>query len=129
MTWSELATYMKGYGGIDYANSWKAGTPIVPTNNPPEGVLEEVVGGVGRVSIAGWAFDKDDVNKALEIHTYIGSQPIGGLTANTERSDVNKAYGCGDYHGFEGVCWVGNDLAGNQRVDVYAIDNAGDSSK
>ena len=31
ITWDALANEVKPYGGIAYANSWKAGTPVVPT--------------------------------------------------------------------------------------------------
>ena len=93
----------------------------------PSGVLDSVSGGVQSISIKGWAFDRDDLSKALSIHVYIGGPAgssaaafVGGLTANKYREDVAKTYpGVGDYHGYEGT--FPTSKTGTQTVYVYAI--------
>lgn len=96
------------------------------TGNNPQGVVDGISGGAGTVTISGWAFDRDDLNAALEIHVYIGgasgdsnAEGHGGIIANVGRGDVNAVYGCGDYHGFSAT--ISTNKRGNQQVYVYAL--------
>ena len=100
------------------------------TGNNPQGVLDGVSGGAGTVTISGWAFDKDDLNAALEIHVYIGgrsgnsnAEGHGGIIANAGRGDVNAVFGCGDYHGFSAT--ISTNKRGSQPVYVYALNVGG----
>lgn len=107
--------------------------PIYGNNNPgnsPDGCVDSYSGGSGKVTVSGWTFDLSDVSQALEIHVYIGgpadspnAEGHPGIIANTYRSDVNNAYGCGDYHGFSAS--INTNKTGVQEVYVYAI-NIGD---
>ena len=68
--------------------------------------VDQVTSGKGAITLTGWAFDRDDAAQPLWIHVYIGG-PTGSddaelhiIKADAYRPDVNKARGCGDYHGF-----------------------------
>ena len=98
----------------------------VPQTNIPVGCLDSVTPSTQKVTVRGWAFDKDDVNRSVGIHVYIGNTCIGTGVANQARGDVGTAYpGVGNYHGYEFECAVPADKTGNQEVTVYAIDNEG----
>ena len=81
----------------------------------------------GKLHVAGWAFDRDDVNASLKIHIYVGGVFAGEISAWKGRADVNGSFpGIGDYHGFEEVIEISQ--SGNQTVDVYAINVGGGSN-
>lgn len=100
-----------------------------PSGKSVKGSLDEVTGKVGSISVRGWAFDEDDTSQTLEVHIYIGGEAGVGeghiIKADKERTDVNTAYGCGDYHGFDEV--IETDLRGEQTVYMYVI-NTGNGS-
>ena len=103
-------------------------------NNRPIGVVDDIsVKEDGKVHIKGWAYDKDDTSKQLDIHVYVGepSSP-SNLTADyvfkadKYRPDVNNSSdhkGVGEYHGFEETFITGE--KGKQAVYIYAIDALG----
>lgn len=106
-------TYWKKYGTI----------PPVVINNP-EGYFDNVQNEKGKIRVRGWAFDKDNISQALNIHVYIGGSADSGvpcyvITADTYRDDVNAVYGCGNYHGFDSV--IETNKRGVQEVYIYAI--------
>ncbi|MBQ7679343.1 MAG: hypothetical protein IJT34_05790 [Butyrivibrio sp.] len=102
-------------------------------SHTPIGHVDSVAGGVGTITVRGWAFDWDDVNQPLTIHVYVGGPAYPGtktpaypITANVSRPDVNNVYkGCGNNHGFEATIPV--DPRGKQTVYIYAI-NVGTGS-
>ena len=95
----------------------------------PEGALDQAQGDSGSIVLAGWAFDRDDVNAQIPLHVYVGGPAGSGasvyqITANKERTDVGAAFsGVGNYHGFYEIINVAE--RGEQTVYVYAIDAAG----
>ena len=91
----------------------------------PEGNVDVVSSGINSVYIKGWAFDRDDVSQPVGIHVYIGDRCCAAFMADAYRSDVNTAYGVGDYHGFEREISVSE--TGEQRIRIFAI-NIGDGS-
>ena len=93
-------------------------------SNNPHGTLDVVEGGVYKVHVRGWAYDKDDLNAKLEIHVYVGGKGYG-IIANTERPDVHNVFGCGNNHGFDATIDVDRNLTGSQKVEVYAINVGG----
>ncbi len=122
-------TYTCGASGSYYLSELPYGYTycgdITPPGNNPQGALDEVLGGVGKIHVSGWAFDKDNTSTALEIHVYIGG-PAGSsnaevyaIAANKLRADVHNAYGCGNYHGFDAD--IITTKSGSQQVYVYAI--------
>ncbi len=110
-------------------NSWVYVRPNYKNNNPvshdPVGHLDGADSPeAGKLHVAGWAFDRDDVNASLGIHIYVGGTFAGEISAWKGRPDVNGSFpGIGDYHGFEETIDVSQ--SGTQNVDVYAI-NVGD---
>ena len=95
----------------------------------PEGAVDAVEGGSGTIHLRGWAFDRDSLGEALNIHVYVrgldGTTVWGNGTgvANTERPDVNNAYGVGNNHGYDYTLSV--PVTGEYDVYVYAINVGG----
>lgn len=89
----------------------------------PDGYTDAIGGGRGTVTVRGWAFDKDCAAMSIPVRVYIGGPAGSGeghaITANTYRSDVNGAFGCGNYHGFDAT--IETSLRGSQPVYLYAI--------
>lgn len=107
-------------------------TVTIKKQNHPTGVYESAAGGAGSVNVKGWAYDADDVSRALDIHVYIGGEcgsPNAeghSISANKKRTDVENAYpGTGNYHGFNAD--ITTEKTGKQKVYVYAI-NIGSGS-
>lgn len=107
-------------------------TVTIKKENIPVGVYESATGGAGSINVRGWAYDADDVTRALDIHVYIGGE-CGNpnaeghiISANQERTDVGNTYsGVGNYHGFSAD--IATEKTGKQKVYVYAI-NIGSGS-
>ncbi|MBQ2971499.1 MAG: GBS Bsp-like repeat-containing protein [Ruminococcus sp.] len=124
---SSLASkYSSTYSILRYEGTVDA-PPNVVTTVSPEANLDEVIGGASSLTVKGWAFDRDNVSKALDVHVYIGGPAGEGeghtITANAERTDVHNAYGCGNNHGFDAI--IPTSLTGQQEVYIYAIDDSG----
>ena len=100
-----------GYCAMEYLKK-KSGT------GNPIGTVDSLNGGANSISLAGWAFDSDDLNAGLEIHVYIGEE-CHPIVANLERKDVHNVYGCGNNHGFAAT--INTERTGRQNIRVYAI--------
>lgn len=79
-------------------------TPTVIQNIMPQGRLESFI---NNALLKGWAFDKTNLTKPVEIHFYVNN-PVGqgGIYAgktltSLNRVDVNSAYNITGNHGFE----------------------------
>lgn len=100
----------------------KCVTVDVPSASP-KGALD-VIDGVGKVHVAGWAFDPEQPQKQLEIHVYVDEKGTP-FVAKAARADVGRVYPeAGPNHGF--------DLSipaspGSHKVCVFAI-NVGKGS-
>jgi len=113
--YSTLSGIISGY---NYTAIWKH--PLSSAHNPTV-CVDSCVGGEGTVYLRGWAFDKDDYSLPVNVHVYVGGPDTAtgipySIIANTYRDDVNRAHGCGDYHGFETTLDV--PIYGD-NVDVY----------
>lgn len=125
--------YKYRYGSKCYACGTKISKAVVyhfDDVNSPMGHLDEIYGGAGSVMVRGWALDEDDVNKALEIHVYVGGPAGSGAScyvvpkADKLRKDVEDVYpGSGIYHGFQDTIIVNE--TGKKDVYVYAINIEG----
>ena len=85
-----------------------------------------------QLTIAGWAFDRDDANYKLRIDIYVGgdSSTPGAfkqqIRADKSRQDIGKAFpGMGNYHGFDSKINIPPTKAGTQMVYVYACNDVG----
>lgn len=81
-------------------------------NNTPQGYLDSITTSNGSVTIAGWAKDNDDTNRAVEIRMEVGGSTYT-TTANLYRGDVGS-------HGFNATFKV--NCSGTQTANVYAVD-------
>jgi len=97
-----------------YFTDW-FGSTISPD---PVGFLDSVTyAGGGVVRVSGWALDPDTYDP-IDVHVYVGSNPVG-VRADASRPDIAAAYpGWGDRHGFTADIAVGE---GTHRVCAYAI--------
>ena len=98
----------------------------------PEGCFDTAVGGDGTVYVKGWALDRDEPNKSVEVHVYVGGGLIdgeahSGVTANLPYPSVNEATGVAGDHGFEAT--LSTDRRGNVEVYAYAIDPQGQGNQ
>lgn len=98
-------------------------------NADPVAHIDYVSASEGKVHVAGWIYDPDDLGQSLMVHVYIGgisgsaNAEAHAICANAYRPDVNNAYHCGDYHGFE--TYVPTTKTGEQEVHIYAINIGG----
>lgn len=113
------------YGG-QYVSYWGCiHVAFADSGNNPTAAFDSCTGGIGSINVSGWAFDKDNTGQALSIHVYIGGEAgTSGaeghvIVADQSRPDVNKAYGCGDNHGFNST--IQTKKTGTQIVSAYAI--------
>ena len=119
-------------GGYNTLLGYK--TVTIKKQNHPTGVYESATGGAGTVNVKGWAYDADDVSRALDIHVYIGGEcgssnaEKHSISANKKRTDVENVYpGTGNYHGFNAN--ITTNKTGKQKVYVYAINIGGGSNQ
>ena len=102
----------------------------IPNNSAPLAVLDVIRSEDYRsIHIAGWAFDRDEPSKSIEIHVYVG-KPAGTagaiaipVKADKYRKDVNDAYRITGSHGYD--LTINTSISGNQTVYLYAIDSQG----
>lgn len=108
--------------GVEHTGAVQSFTTLARN---PQGNVDSIIGGNGCFNISGWAFDRDDLSKALEIHVYLGNENApeelcAVIEANKSRQDVNDAYpDVGANHGFEQT--IATNRTGNQTIYVYAI--------
>lgn len=98
----------------------------------PQGYVDSISSNAyNQITLKGWCFDRDSLNSNIQIHVYVGGPAGSGapcyvITANKYRSDVNKAYGVGNNHGFDSTITVSK--TGKQTVYVYGINVGGGNS-
>ena len=93
-----------------------------------EGNFESAEGGIGSISIRGWAFDRSDPKDSGYIHCQAKDSTgkatrLGGIKANLERPDVNAAYSVGNNHGFSEKFITS--LSGTYTIEASAINIGG----
>ena len=95
--------------------------------NNPFGCLDGVSVAYGKISLQGWAADRDAPNTPIAVHFYAvqGNKKVllGGTEAGQRRADVSVANpGLNEYHGFSAT--FNTDLRGEVKIEAYGI-NAG----
>ena len=108
----------------------------------PIGYLDTAVGGDGKLTLTGWAFDYDETSTALAVHVYVGGPAgsssvvwsTGDIIANKSRPDVNTAFGngIGNDHGYSvtfDVPFTGTYPVYAYAINVGAKDNANCNTK
>ncbi|MBR2215501.1 MAG: peptidoglycan DD-metalloendopeptidase family protein [Selenomonadaceae bacterium] len=91
----------------------------------PEGRVESVVSNApGQITVRGWALDRDDMNRAIDVHIYVGNtrSDNGGEKHTATANKANSSY---PNHGFEAT--FATNKTGNQPVYVYGINIGGGS--
>lgn len=113
-----------------YKLGWVSGTYSSNAGSNPQGYVDSVTSASsGKITVRGWAFDRDSLGSNLQIHVYVGGPagsgaPAYAITANAYRPDVNNVYkGVGNYHGYNSTISVSR--TGTQTVYIYAINVGG----
>lgn len=57
-------------------------------------------GATGRVTVRGWAFDRDALGESVTMRVSVGGKVVGSAIANTARPDVDRVHRVGASHGF-----------------------------
>jgi len=80
-----------------------------------------------RVTVRGWAFDRDDLGKSVTMRISVGGKVVGTTVANTSRADLDRVYRVGASHGFSATVAV---PSGRRSVCLVAvgIGGGGDTS-
>lgn len=121
---SLLSDWLKWYRGWGYCGNFS-----LKVSNNPIGQIDSVSGGTGSITVGGWAFDRDALSEALDIHVYIGGPAGSGapgyiIKADKERADVPNVYpGVGNYHGYYDT--IETEQTGTQDIYLYAINKGG----
>ncbi|MCW2701416.1 MAG: N-acetylmuramoyl-L-alanine amidase, family 2 [Blastococcus sp.] len=91
----------------------------VASYSVPKGSVDSAVGGIGSVSVSGWAVDWDQPDASSTVHVYVDGRATAAWTATVGRPDLAKLYPTiGARPGFRGSLEV---AAGRHDVCVYAI--------
>lgn len=96
----------------------------------PIGTVDAVAGGVGTISVKGWAIDVDSLFRSDSVHVYVDGALSGVFAADVDRPDLATAFeldngqkvNIGTKYGYAGSVPA---TAGKHRVCVYGIDTRG----
>ena len=92
----------------------------VTVPNYPIGEVESVIQtSANKLTIKGWAFDKDNINTSIYVDIYAFQNRIARITADKFREDIGSKYGVGNYHGFEET--IDMPQSGSYNIAIYAI--------
>ena len=94
--------------------------PAPQANAAPFGNIDQATGGAGSIVVAGWALDPDTTDP-IQVHVYLDGSAVRGLVADVLRTDVGRAYGKGDNHGYSTTLTA---APGAHTVCIYAIDSS-----
>lgn len=122
--------YKYGFISSGICNSYILPGVSKKSGSNPLGYVDAVKSNATKkITVTGWAFDRDSLGSKLQIHVYVGGPAGSGapgyiITANSYRPDVNNVYrGVGSYHGFNSTISVSK--TGTQKVYLYAINVGG----
>jgi cellulase/cellobiase CelA1 len=101
----------------------KATTKPKPKPKPPAVAptvhFESVASGaVRRVTVRGWAFDRDDLTKPVSVRVTVGAASVGTAVASGLRPDVDRVYHVGRNHGLAATVAV---PSGRRSVCLTAV--------
>jgi hypothetical protein len=95
-----------------------------PPPPPTQSHIDSITGGVGAVSVAGWAVWPDKLTTSVNIAVQIGNSWTG-LTANQTNNDSGQPAGAGTSHGFAGSISL---APGSYSVCVWAGTSGGSAA-
>ncbi|WP_144752398.1 glycoside hydrolase family 6 protein [Curtobacterium pusillum] len=100
--WSTFAQALVANAQLGTQATAPAATPAVPAPAvAPTAHRDRIASGASRrVTVSGWAFDRDDLSKAVTMRVVVAGKVVGTTAARTSRPDVDRVYGVGPSHGF-----------------------------
>ena len=91
----------------------------VPGYSVPRGTVDTAVGGIGSVTVSGWAVDWDRPDASATVHVYVDGRATAAWSTTVGRPDLARVYPTiGARPGFRGSLPV---PGGRHDVCVYAI--------
>ncbi len=130
------ATYKVQLFALDYNGdgNTQIGTTrtVTVTGSQPSGRIDACAGGVGQITISGWAYDPDATAQSIGVQVKIYESngttlyKTVDLTADRQRNDINNTYNITGQHGYSAAIDIDN--SGTFKVMVYAIDTNGDGN-
>jgi endoglucanase len=75
-------------------------------------------GSTRRVTVRGWAFDRDDLRKPVTVRVTVAGKTVGTFAANGLRPDVDRVYRAGRNHGLAATVPV---PSGKRSVCLTAV--------
>lgn len=91
----------------------------------PKGSLDGVTVSDGAIRVTGWTFDPASTGTSIAAHVYINGVGAGAFTANTNRPDVDAAFGITGKHGFDASVPA---VVGANNVCAYGISATGNGN-
>ncbi len=109
------------------ATATAAPKPVAPGVRPTAHRDAAVSAARGRLTVRGWAFDRDDLSRAVTVRVLVDGRTAGSVAAARSRPDVDRAYRVGAAHGFDTTVAA---ASGKRKVCVTAvgIGRGGDTS-
>lgn len=95
-----------------------AAAPKPPAVAPTVHFESVASGAVRRVTVRGWAFDRDDVTKPVTVRVTVGGRVVGTVVASGLRPDVDRVYHVGRSHGLAATVAV---PSGRRSVCLTAV--------
>ncbi|MCR4921085.1 MAG: carbohydrate-binding domain-containing protein [Bacteroidaceae bacterium] len=130
------ATYKVKVYAIDYNGDGDtqigATQTVTVTGTQPSGRIDACSGGVGQITVSGWAYDPDATSESIGVQVKVYQSDgttlyrTESLTADRPRSDVNNTFHITGQHGYSATIDIAD--AGTYLVKVYAIDTNGDGN-
>jgi len=119
-TWSKFATRNEDFSLFH--------STLYPSDAryDPSGSVESVTGGICKLSVSGWTFDRDDLTSSLKVKVLVGGECVATINADKERTDLEASFpSVGTNHGFEAEIDIPERLTGTQTVELVAVDVGG----
>ncbi len=105
-------------GGITLIGS---GEVSILRNHEPVGNVAMISGGLGTVTVSGWAFDEDTPEQPVWLHLYVGGDVASGAPCYPFLADGDSSFPDGR-HGFDRTVPVSP--SGTQPVWLYALNTS-----
>ncbi|MDM7892726.1 glycoside hydrolase family 6 protein [Curtobacterium caseinilyticum] len=92
--------------------------PAAPGVRPTVHRDQAVSASARRLTVRGWAFDRDDLRRAVSVRVLVDGRTVTTVAAAGSRPDVDRAYGVGATHGFHTTVSA---ASGKRKVCLTAV--------
>lgn len=115
--------------GIDITGNENAeiGNAEISFGRSPVGHIDSAKGGVGNISVGGWAYDPDAVSTKIQVNVYTDgyTNPIASF-----KTHIYREIAGGTYCGFDETIDVSAlNITGKRKITLYGIDATGNANE